>query len=206
MSCVTLLAYHPVPGQREMSETPALSDVELMERIRSKDQTALSELYERYINLVFDLAFFVLRNAAWAEEVSQDTFLKIWGQAHAWDASRGSLATWLLTITRYTAIDRLRKENRRPTWGAADIDDLLNVLSSGEGVDSAAWQDQQLVQNLMDELNPEQREVVELAFFGGLSHTELAEALKLPLGTVKGRVRAALNKMRDLWLKKYEGA
>lgn len=206
LRCATLLAYHPVSGQPDMSEISALNDVELMARIRSKDQTALSELYGRYINLVFDLAFFVLRNAAWAEEVSQDTFLKIWGQAHAWDSSRGSLATWLLTITRYTAIDRLRKENRRPTWGAADIDDLLNVLSSGEGVDSAAWQDQQLVQNLMDELNPEQRQVVEMAFFGGMSHTEMAESLALPLGTIKGRVRAALHKMRDLWIKKYEDA
>jgi RNA polymerase sigma-70 factor (ECF subfamily) len=186
-----------------MAELSSPDESELMRRIRAKDQSALNILYDRYINLVFDLAYFILRNPGWAEEVSQDAFLKVWTQAHQWDPSRGGLPTWLLTITRYTAIDRLRKENRRPSWGAADIDDLLNSLSSGEAVGDVGWQDAQFVREMMNTLPPEQREVVELAFFGGLTHTEMAETLKLPLGTVKGRVRAGLQKMRDLWLR-YE--
>lgn len=174
------------------------SETEWIRKIRDqRDQAALTALYERYIGLVYDLAFFVLRSAELAEEVSQDVFLKVWHQAHAWDPARGALSTWLLTITRYTAIDRLRMENRRPSWNAIDLDDMLEFLTNGG---EEHWQNRQILDDLVRALPPDQLEVIELAFYQGLTHSELAERLNLPLGTVKGRVRAALGKLRAAWL------
>ena len=110
--------------------------------------------------------------------------------------------SWLLTITRYTAIDRLRKEQRRPILDEVELDDLR--IGKRSMVDDPVWQDGRALRALMQQLPVEQVQVIELAFFEGMSHSELAEHLKLPLGTVKTRVRLGLHKLKTLWAETNE--
>ena len=174
------------------------TDISLMQRIARQDQRALSTLYDRFGGAVYSLARRILGSETMAEEVTQDIFLKVWGQAQKWDPDKGQLSSWLLTITRYTAIDRLRKENRRPPQSA--FDDLANLLPSAKRVGDARWHDGQVLQQLLDELPDEQSQVIELAFFQGMTHSQMAETLDLPLGTVKTRVRLGLQKLKGMWI------
>ena len=170
----------------------------LIRLIVQRDQTALSELYGRYGRAVYGLAFRVVQNSTLAEEVTQDTFLKVWNQPETWDPVKGKLISWLLTIARYTAIDRLRREQRRP-MGAA-LDDILEVVGSKALADDPAWQDGRLLRSLIARLPPDQIEVIELAFYQGMTHSEMADHLRLPLGTVKTRVRLGLQKLKAMWI------
>lgn len=170
-----------------------------MNRIERGDQTALALLYERYGRLVYSLAYRVLNNAHLAEEAAQDTFMKVWKQSSRWDPERGRFSSWLLTVARYTAIDRLRQENRQAVPEAAALDDAPPLLSE-EGIPhDSLLQDGRLLRDLLRELPPEQSDIIELAFFGGMTHREMAEKLDVPLGTVKTRARSGLQKLRDLW-------
>lgn len=171
-----------------------------MQHVTQRDQTALAELYRRYGGAVYSLAYRVLQNSGLAEEVTQDIFMKVWHQAEHWDPAKGQLHSWLLTITRYTAIDRLRKENRQPALTLAPVEDIPS-LSAGYGlVDQPLWHDGQLLRTLIAQLPSEQIQVIELAFFQGMTHSEMAQALNLPLGTIKTRVRLGLQKLKTLWL------
>jgi RNA polymerase sigma-70 factor (ECF subfamily) len=172
-------------------------EIDLIRRINARDQQALSAFYERFANLVYGLALRIVQNTSLAEEITQDTFLKVWNQAHRWDPERGSIVTWLMTITRYTAIDRLRKE--KTPWTAIDLEDVLEFMGKDSPFDDPMWHDDRLIRSLIQQLPDDQRQALELAFFGALTHTEMAEQLQLPLGTVKSRVRRGLQKLRELW-------
>ena len=160
------------------------------------DETALGELYNRYGRLVYSLAFRVLGDSAQAEEVTQDTFLKVWREPLAWDPARGRFDGWLMTLARYTAIDRLRKETRRAPGGQIELEEDVADDVEPDGLDGL---DVQHIHHLLGSLPAAQRQAVELAFFQGLTHAELATALHLPLGTVKTRLRLGLQKLRTLW-------
>ncbi|MDX2161461.1 MAG: sigma-70 family RNA polymerase sigma factor [bacterium] len=179
--------------------TPAI-EADLMRRIAAHDQKAMAEFYDRFAALVYGMAVRVLENNALAEEAMQDTFLKVWEQAAQWNPERGKLVTWLLTLARYTAIDRLRKERSRATDSAADLDQLLHLLSDAGAVDADRVTDAQQMRTLLDRLPAEQRQALELAFFKGYTHQEIAERLGQPLGTVKSRIRQALHTLKGLWL------
>jgi RNA polymerase sigma-70 factor (ECF subfamily) len=182
-----------------MSDSFVNDEAQLMKRIITKDQSALSELYQRYSALVYGLALRVLSNPALAEEAAQDTFMKVWNQASTWDINKGRLSTWLMTITRYTAIDRLRKEqNRAPA--AVALDDIEDLIGKRAFMDTPQGQDSQLLRSLMLNLPSEQIQAIELAFFQGLSHSEIAAELALPLGTVKTRLRLGMQKLKVFWL------
>lgn len=187
-----------------MSAQPPSVEAQLLARISAGDEVALAEFYDRFSRLVFSVTYHVLQNETLAEEVTQDTFLKIWNRAHQWDVSRGKVTTWLLTIARYTAIDRLRTEQRRDGRGQVDLEDVVNTLGENSPMDEPAWADERLMRDILNELPTDQRQVLELAYFRDMSHTEMAEALNIPLGTIKGRVRAGLSKLRALWLKQTE--
>lgn len=170
-------------------------DIEdVMCRLAAHDQSALSELYDQFGRLVFSIALRVVQNPMLAEEITQDTFLKLWHQPASWDSQRGKFVSWLLTITRYTAIDRLRKEQRRPLSHAVELDEVR--LGRRGWIDDETWLDARLLRAHMRRLPPEQLEVIELAFFEGMTHSELAEHLGLPLGTVKTRIRLGLQKLK----------
>lgn len=176
----------------------------LVLRIRDRDETALSELYTNFASSVYGLTLYVLQNPAMAEEATQDTFLKVWRDIERWDPERGKFSTWLLTLARYTAIDRLRREQRQTPRPEIDIEDQAELLGEEDEVSSGRWQDAEMLRQLIDQLPEEQIEAIELAYFKGMSHTEIAEYLQQPLGTVKSRIRNGLQTLRGLWLRQDE--
>jgi RNA polymerase sigma-70 factor (ECF subfamily) len=167
------------------------ADMRLVARIRAGDQHAMSELYDRYAKVVYAVALRVLQDAGAAEDVLQDVFLQLWRNPDAFDASRGSLTAWLAVISRHRSIDRLRK--RRPE---TDIEDC--VISGGPDVGNETERALMIekVRTVLAEMNPDQRKLLELAFFEGLTHTEIAEKTGEPLGTVKTRIRSGLQFLR----------
>lgn len=185
-------------------ENKNLDDQTLMFAVIQRDQSALMSLYARYGAALYGLALRILGQPASAEEVTQDIFLKVWNQPARWDPSLGKLSSWLLAATRNAAIDRLRQEQRH--WKPVDVEsvneELVGVAAPS---DDPLWADGQVVRALVSKLPDQQRLLVELAFFGGYTHAELADLLKLPLGTVKTRLRAALQALREAWLKANPG-
>lgn len=175
------------------------ADIDLMQRVRSGDQQALAALYDRYGGPVYSMALFILRSRPQAEEVTQSVFLRVWQRAEHWDPARGQLISWLLTLARYTAIDVLRREQRRPALLDAPLDDLPQLAAQPNPTDDPVWHDGQLLRDLLGRLPAEQAQAIHLAFFNGMTHSEIAAALGLPLGTVKTRLRLALNKLREWW-------
>lgn len=172
-------------------------DIECMNQVARHDQQAFRALYQHYGKAVYSLAYRVLQNATMAEEVTQDTFLKVWQQRTRWDPEKGLLRNWLLTITHFTAIDRLRHERRQPNLHPSSIEDMEEMLSARGDV---LWQDGTLLRMLLQQLPPEQAALIDLAFFKGMSHSEIASDTQIPLGTVKTRLRTGLQRMRELWL------
>ncbi len=172
-------------------------DIALMQRIAARDQQALMELYETYGKAVYSLAYRVVNNTVLAEEVAQDTFLKVWNQTARWDSEKGKLKSWLLTIAQFTAIDRLRQERRQPVVLLDALDDNAETFMLA---DATHWQEGTTMQILIAQLPIEQARLIDLAFFHGMSHTDIAESLKMPLGTVKTRLRTGLRRLRELWM------
>lgn len=177
------------------------SETELLQQVGQQNETALMALYERYGAMVYSLCLRVLRQPGLAEEVTQDVFLKLWRQPERWDPSLGQFSSWLLTISRNAAIDRLRREGRQAPaeWGMLEESQEPAASTVLFGAEQATWLDGQLLRKLLLRLPPEQRRLIELAFFEGYSHSELAAALHLPLGTVKTRLRTGMQKLRQLW-------
>lgn len=182
-----------------MSHLQPADDTTLMQRLRERDQTALTQLHDQYHQLVYSMVMQVLRDAASAEEVTQDVFFQMWRWPERWDEKRGRLTSWLLTVARYTAIDRLRQENRQPPMSVHSLDHLAEYLTRSATFTDSQHDDGHLLRALIKELPPEQRDLILLAYFRGLTHTEIAEELQLPLGTVKSRLRLGLQKLRDAW-------
>jgi len=176
-----------------------VDDFQLLRAIAYGDQHAFMELYQQYCNLVFSLALRVVRHQLLAEEVTQDVFLKIWQQPERWNPALGQFSSWLLTITRNAAIDRLRKEQRHLSPTAGSTESLFGEATEPSVGDEPLWFEGQVLARLLHELPAEQRELIELAFYQGYTHSELATGLQLPLGTVKTRLRSGLQKLRLLW-------
>jgi RNA polymerase sigma-70 factor, ECF subfamily len=173
----------------------------LLQRIGDGDSDALLLLHKQYVNLVYSMARRVVGDAQVAEEITQDVFLKLWQKSSRYDPGRGRFSTWLLAMARFAAIDRLRQDGRRPP-ASAEIDDSSDDpnVDRGAYLDHKAWEQGQHLRLLVQQLPAEQQQILELAYFAGMTHSELAEHLNLPLGTVKGRLRLGLEKLRSLWL------
>ena len=174
-------------------------ELQLLRAIARRDQQAFLQLYQQYCNLVFSLSLRVLRHQAVAEEVTQDVFLKIWQQPERWNPALGQFSSWLLTITRNAAIDRLRKEQRHPIPNDSSEEPFLAQHIEASISENPLWFEGQILARLIHELPPEQRQLIELAFYQGYTHSELADGLQIPLGTVKTRLRSGLQKLRAAW-------
>ncbi|HXG42612.1 MAG TPA: sigma-70 family RNA polymerase sigma factor [Dehalococcoidia bacterium] len=179
------------------------SDEELMAAVMERHPRALEGIYDRYGAVVYSLARRILGDAHRAEDVVQDVFLRLWDRPQLYVASRGQLLTWLLTMARNRAIDQLRAQGRQQRFLRSPAGAQVEAQDPAE---QAHWalQRQQVLAALAH-LPPEQREAVELAYFRGLTHREIAEATGLPLGTVKTRIRLAMQKLRALLLPEGEG-
>lgn len=172
------------------------TDEELLAAIARGDERALAELYDRYGRVAYGLALRILRDPALAQDAVQDGFLAAWRTAAAYDARRGKPQSWLLTLVHRRAVDVVRREERR----RADQLEPDTAVASSESTDeeAAVREQRRAVQAALAQLSPEQREALELSYYGGLSQSELAERLGVPLGTVKSRVFAGLARLRDL--------
>ena len=176
----------------------ANADRSTLERMAAGDHEALAELYDRHARVVYSLALRIVRDQRDAEEVVQDVFAQAWRQSGRYSAGRGSVIAWLMTLTKSRAVDRVRGRRARPDASS----DPEPILAMADGTVPA---DEQLsmvarageVRAAVDALPLLQRLAVELAFYEGLTHTEIAERLEEPLGTVKTRIRQALLKLRD---------
>jgi RNA polymerase sigma-70 factor (ECF subfamily) len=182
-----------------MTSPPLETDQALIARIEARDADALARLYDRHATRLLGLAERILGGGGEAEEVVQEVFLYVWRAAASFDPARGSALAWLLVATRSRAIDRLRA--RRPASSRGELrrlDDVPESAAPGDvELDSAAREWESLCLAAIGELPPEQRRVLELAYFEGLTHTEIAEKTATPLGTVKTRARLGLMKLRE---------
>jgi RNA polymerase sigma-70 factor (ECF subfamily) len=176
-----------------------LTDLELLSRIGQSDRDALAALYDRYGRRVFALAARILNDPVTSEEVAQDVFLSIWRRGQSYSPDKGRFTTWLFSIAHNRTIDELRRRRRDRNRGSEDIDDHLDIISNEiSPAESAVAQDEYAqVRVALGTLPHEQRQVVELSYFKGLTQAEIAERTGQPLGTVKTRMRLALKKLRD---------
>lgn len=175
----------------------AEGDAELVVRLQRRDPQALAELYDRYGRLAYSLIVRVVRDGALAEDLVQETFLRVWNRAQGFDAQRGALGPWLLAVARNRAIDYLRSASGRER-NAMELDDVDHPsLYTDMERDILASDKARLIRAALEKLAPNQREVIELAYFEGLTQTEMAERMGQPLGTVKTWVRTALKNLRE---------
>lgn len=187
---------NPVPVQ--YTEAP---DEELMEGVQRGDGRAIAALYDRYGGLVFSLGLRMLGDREGAEELVQEVFLRAWRQAASYQPSLGRLSTWLLGIARNLAVDELRRRGARPQRADGDSDLQLAQIATpdddpAERLSTSAQRDE--IREALESLPPAQRQVMDLAYYGGLTQSEIAATLGDPLGTVKTRMRLATQKLREL--------
>jgi RNA polymerase sigma-70 factor (ECF subfamily) len=176
-------------------ELAHLSDEALVLLAARSEEHALAELYDRYSRTAYGLALRILRDEALAEDAVQEGFLAVWRTAARFVPERGKASTWILTLVHRRAVDIVRREQRRR---ADTLDETLEP--SGGSVDEEAWLrlQRERVQNALRQLPDQQREALELAYYGGFTQSELAERLGQPLGTIKSRMFAGLSRLREL--------
>ena len=185
----------PAVGRQESEAAREPSDEQVLEAVGRGDDDALGVLYDRFGRLAFRLAFRILRDRALAEDAVQEAFLAVWRSADAYKRERAKPSTWILTVVHRRAVDLVRREQSRrgeplevapePSVGPVDEDAVLRDRRAA-------------VQAALNKLPGEQRQALELAYYGGLTQSELAERLGVPLGTVKSRMFAGLGRLREL--------
>ena len=175
----------------------SLADEDLMQLVRRGNAPAFEVIYERHSQAAFSLAYRMAGSRGVAEDVVQDAFLNIWRSGARYERTRGSVRTWVLGIVHHRAIDALRRTFVHERRRASDegIDERLEAGQRTE-VEAARHEEAHTVRAALDHLPSEQSQVIELAYFGGFTHTEIATMLDTPVGTVKGRMRLGLEKMR----------
>jgi RNA polymerase sigma-70 factor, ECF subfamily len=177
-------------------------DVELITRIASADREAFTEFFRRHVSLLYSIAFRILNNASDAEDVTQDVLFMIWEKSPMYDKARGKPATWAVTMARNKAIDRLRSIQRRAKLSDGIENESLIHEQTAEThlpTDSlVSLEKNSLVRSSVLKLNKEQREVIEMVYFAGLSQQEISERINKPIGTVKARIRRGMIRLRTL--------
>ena len=197
MSMLKLLAITIAAGIVEVVMRAA-GDASLIHRLQSRDPKAMADLYDRYGRLVYSLIYRIVRNPSLAEDLAQETFLRIWNRVGSFDAEKGAVGAWVLTVARNRAIDHLRSMDGRLQAGVVEMDRLENTSRfSTFDVDALSIDRMRRLKSAFEKLTPNQRQVIDLAYYEGLSQTEMAERLKQPLGTVKTWTRSALKILRD---------
>ena len=194
---VTLLPWvrSAPPRSRVPPDVVHLSDEALIALAARGEEPALAALYDRYGRVAYGLALRVLRDAALAEDAVQEAFLTVWRSAHRYVPERSKPSTWILTFVHRRAVDLVRREERRRADQLTDADSPV-----GGSVDEEAWVrlERERVQGALRQLPDQQREAIELAYYGGFTQSELAERLGQPLGTIKSRMFTGLARLREL--------
>ncbi|MDA1036614.1 MAG: sigma-70 family RNA polymerase sigma factor [Chloroflexi bacterium] len=178
-------------------ELESFSDHELLVRAGSGDDGAFAALYDRLAGPAYSLAYYILRDPQWAQDVVQEAFVNIWRVSGSYDTERGTVKTWALATVRNRSIDHLRRQNSRPV---ASVELTAETAAT---TPETVWDqvvrslEAEVVHQALNTLPEEQRRVIEMAYFGGLSQQEIASDAGLPLGTVKSRMRLGLMKLRE---------
>jgi RNA polymerase sigma-70 factor (ECF subfamily) len=171
---------------------------ELLGRIAQEDRNALEEFYGQSAGILYSIAVRILEDTHEAEEVTQDVFVQIWEKASLFDGTLGSPMSWAAGMTRNRCIDRLRSRERRSRLASEFADEVKTVTEAPVAAEGQlADTEREAVRAAVLSLPPEQRQALEMAFFGGLTHHEIAEALNQPLGTIKARIRRGMLKLRE---------
>ena len=188
--------------RRKRTESPdaalqSLADEELMSLVAKGQARAFETIYERHCGAAFSLAYRMCGKRALAEDVAQEAFLSIWRSGARYDSARGSVRTWVLGVVHHRGIDALRRAfvHERRRAGTEGVPETIEA-SGRTDVEAARREEAATVRDALEHLPPEQCQVIELAYFGGFTHTEIAELLDAPVGTIKGRMRLALMKLR----------
>lgn len=187
-----------IPGILLALEMSGQQDTELALRLQRRDPQAMTDLYDRFGRLAYSIILGVVRDPSLAEDLTQETFLRVWNRIHAFDTARGALGPWLLAIARNRAIDHLRSRSARMERNAYELDVrehpslFVDIERDIFNTDHA-----RLIKASLAKLNVSQQKVIELAYYEGLSQTEMAERMGEPLGTVKTWVRTALKILRE---------
>jgi RNA polymerase sigma-70 factor (ECF subfamily) len=173
-------------------------DRNLAKRLQQREPSALAELYDRYGRLAYSLIYRIVHDVGVAEDLVQETFLRVWNRSQGFDAERGALGAWLLAVARNRAIDYVRSSGGKMARGALELEHAEHPTLFGNFEADVLSQDRaRTVRGALGRLNENQRHVIELAYFEGLSQTEMAERMGQPLGTVKTWVRTALKNLRE---------
>lgn len=171
------------------------SDEELLDAVASGDDGALAALYDRFGRVAYGLAYRILRDQALAEDAVQEAFLAVWRSAESYQRERAKPATWILTLVHRRSVDLVRREDRRR---AEALDEAREPASVGVDEEADIRDRRMAVQAALTRLPDDQRQALELAYYGGLTQSELAERLGVPLGTIKSRMFAGLGRLREL--------
>jgi RNA polymerase sigma-70 factor (ECF subfamily) len=173
-------------------------DRNLAERLKRREPAALAKLYDSYGKIAFSLIYRIVRDVGVAEDLVQETFLRVWNRAQGFDAARGALGPWLLAVARNRAIDYIRSSGGKMARGSLDLEYAEHPSTFVNFESDLLTRDREMrVRKAVDRLNENQRHVIELAYFEGLSQSEMAERMGQPLGTVKTWVRSALKNLRE---------
>jgi len=174
-------------------------DAALVHRLLQRDVRAFEQLYDRHSRLVYGLVLRILQQATTAEEVVQDVFLQLWSNAAQFDTSRGPFVPWLLTLARNRALDQLRLKSERQRRREDQTEELTPMVLAAPDFEGSLDEKRRAarVRELMASLRPQQKRALELAYFEGLSHSEIAANLQEPLGTVKSWIRNGLLKLKE---------
>lgn len=196
-------AYVQTPqGAPESQVLPDADDQALLAAIAEGDSWALEILYDRYAGIVYRLALRILKNRELAEEVVQEAFWRVWRRSRSFESERGRVAQWVFGIAHNLCIDEIRRMRVRPTPVYEDVEHpvIRQLVDEHVDVSGAAWatERRRFIEEALSRLPSAQRQVIELAYFAGLSHQEIAARLDRPLGTVKTRVRLGLRKLNGL--------
>ncbi|HYX49982.1 MAG TPA: sigma-70 family RNA polymerase sigma factor [Ktedonobacteraceae bacterium] len=180
---------------------PEPTDEQLISAICKGEESAVEVLYERYHRYAYALAYRILRDPLASEDIVQDAFLSVWRKASSYQVQNGSVQNWIQAIVRNRAIDKIRASAHRDyQWTPLQVENEQDPASEEPDVWEQAWQSEQhrIIHEVMEHIPDEQRMVIELAYFQGLTHAEISEQYHIPLGTVKGRMRLGLQKMKAL--------
>jgi RNA polymerase sigma factor (sigma-70 family) len=195
---VTTLLTSPPPtsGSKGARELAHLTDEALISLVASSDDGALAELYDRFGRVAYGLALRILRDEALAQDAVQEAFLAVWHSADRFLAERAKASTWILTLVHRRSVDLVRREDRRRGEPLERAPEAATTSTAEDEV--ALGFQRRVVQEALRRLPAEQREALELGYYGGLTQSELAERLGQPLGTIKSRMFAGLTRLRDL--------
>ncbi len=179
-------------------QSSLVSESVLIEKLNQRDQQAFQWLYDQYSPALYGVVLRIMRDDEQAQDVLQDVFVKIWKNLDAYDATKGRLFTWMLNVSRNTAIDALRARKAQPSAAIRTDEDNVHIIDRQHNTQQPN-SDHIGVQEIVSKLRPERKQLIDLVYFSGYTHEEAAEKLNLPLGTVKTRIRAALQELKQLF-------